>query len=250
MRVARVLPATTSVRGTRGVGRALERRLEIRQRIGHLRDVRRSRRRAGRRLTRIAGRSASGSRWSIAGRSASGSRPSIVDRPTHCSRWDGRGQTQAVEIFQHGNRLRGEHLAHVIRRHHGQPGTTQCQQRRGRLRRRHRDARRATGPAIHGPVSRHGHGETVGTGPPQLLANLARRAQQPRQAADVEHHQRPHHFEARCEVLGDGHQRVHGCGARIQAGKHGATPPPRRHARSCAAPPSRAPPGAARTGGW
>ena len=50
---------------------------------------------------------------------------------------------------------------------------------------------------------RYGNADRTGRCATKLVANLACRAKQPRQAADVKHHQWSHDFEARREILGD-----------------------------------------------
>ena len=66
----------------------------------------------------------------------------------------------------------------------------------------------------------HGLTRELRGGASHLLANLPRRAEQPRQPADIEHDQRPHDLEARGEVFGDPDERRDRRGQRIQAGKH------------------------------
>ena len=108
-----------------------------------------------------------------------------------------RRQAQAIEIAQQRHRQARQRLELLAGHDDRQARAAEREERGGRLRGRQGNAH-GLPSAAHRACTRELRG-----GAPQLLTDLPRRSEQPRQPADIQHDQRPDDLEARREVLGE-----------------------------------------------
>jgi hypothetical protein len=116
---------------------------------------------------------------------------------------DRRRVPQFFEFAKERHLQRGECGGLSLNRNHSQTRTAKGKERGGGLRWRHRDAHR-----------RPAHGRA------QLLANFARRAKQPREPGEIEHHERPDNLIAGREILRHFHDIGLRRARRIETRKH------------------------------